>query len=174
MTAPTTTPLGPPALMGPPIDKNGNWTPLWQNFWQYLYARLGGQSAPSNSSIVGQQAYTRGAGWSGGGSAIATPTDNISITCPVAGTIENVQILTQGGPGACVIGVWKSPFLAYPPTAANSITGTDIPQITAGISYSDATLTGWTTSVNAGDVIAFHLASSSVFTTIEILLTIQA
>lgn len=105
---------------------------------------------------------------------IASASQDVYATCPVAGTIEGVRIFTVGGAGSCEVGVSKVAYASYPPVwSTNSICASDIPTISAGISYNDTTLTGWTTSVSAGDVIGFHLVSSSNFTSVQIQLWIQ-
>lgn len=164
------------------LDKNGNVSPAW---WALLLTLVSPSGNGGTAGVIQQlqaaiaeleasNGYVVGATWSGGGGAVSTPTPDISMICKSAGTIVSATILTTGGTGACQIGVWKAPYGVFPPTAANSITGLTPPAIGSGIKYQDGALVGWNTSVNAGDVIAFHLGAASVFTTIEILLTIQA
>lgn len=105
--------------------------------------------------------------------SITTPVTPIYVFCPRAGTIESVTVLTTGGTGSCVIDIWKDSFANYPPTVADSICASAKPTISSDIKYQDSTLTGWTTTVNANDVIAFNLDSTSTFTTIHIILKIS-
>lgn len=114
-----------------------------------------------------------GAVFDGAGLAIATPVNDVFVPVRATGTITKVVVLTQGGPGDCVIGVWKDVFGSYPPTSGDSITGGNDPTITAGTTLEDSTLTGWTTSVTAGDVLGFSLASSANFTQITIVLFVE-
>lgn len=109
----------------------------------------------------------KGAVWPAGA------TNLVFVNCPVPGLIKNAKIVTAGGFGNCVIDIWKAPFTSFPPTIANTITAAALPTISGGVTYSDSTLVGWTTTINAGDVLAFKLNSSSVFTEIEIVLEIQ-
>lgn len=51
-----------------PIDRNGYFTTPWAHFFQFLYDRVGGSSAPSNSQIA-----TIIAGGSGGAAIPVTP-----------------------------------------------------------------------------------------------------
>lgn len=115
----------------------------------------------------------KGASWSSKAtSAIsASEAPNISIQCPVSGTIVGVTVTTTGGTGSCVIDVEKSTYAGYPTTT--SITAAAKPTISSGTKYTDTTLTGWTTAITAGDVLKFQLESSSVFTNITIILHIQ-
>lgn len=93
--------------------------------------------------------------------------------CVSAGTILGVTLATQGGPGSCVVDIWKTSFGSFPPTVANTICASDLPTISGGSTYNDTALTGWTTSYSAGDWIAFSLKSTSVFTYILCELTVQ-
>lgn len=116
--------------------------------------------------------YRVGASWSGAGSAVSISTDIVFVQCHTAGTITKATVLTQGGTGSCVIDVWKDTYANFPPVVGDSIAAAAKPTITAGIKAVDTTLTGWTKDVAAGDIIAFHLDSTSVFTWIGISLEI--
>lgn len=104
---------------------------------------------------------------------ITIPINDVFLDMATAGTIIAVRLLTQGGPGNCEVDLWKAPFASFPPVLANSITAADLPTITAGDSYEDTLLTGWTTAVAAGDVIAVHLDSVLDFTVVSLQLEIQ-
>jgi hypothetical protein len=121
-----------------------------------------GAPGPPGSAIV-----NKGAVWPAGA------TNLVFVNCAVAGVIKSAKILTAGGPGSCATDVWKAPFASFPPTIANTIVAAAPPTISAGTTYSDSTLTGWTTSINAGDVLAFKLNASSSFTQVELVLEIQ-
>jgi hypothetical protein len=116
--------------------------------------------------------YCKGAAWDSGGALTSSPVvaAGASLVLGVAqsaGTIKSCTIATEGS-GSVVIEVWKS-FAGSIPTSANRI-GT---AALYGGSYSlDTVLSGWLTSVTAGDVFAFRLVSSSVVTWVSIVLTI--
>lgn len=118
------------------------------------------------------QVYQVGASWSGAGAEIEVPTDDVSVVCHSTGTITGYTVLTKGGSGSLVIDVWKDSYANYPPDVADSIAASAKPTISGGIKTTDATLTGWTTSVAAGDVVTFHLESVSTFTAVNIFLEI--
>jgi len=123
-------------------------------------------------SASGAGAVVKGAAWDGAGFPIgagASLTD-VAVYCPVAFTISKVTVLTRGGTGSCVIDVWNDTYANYPPTVLNTITAAAKPTISSTTKYQDATLTGWSLSVVAGDVLMFHVDSTSVFTFISILL----
>lgn len=117
---------------------------------------------------------TKGATWvSSSGAVSAASAQLVFVDCPAVGTIKVAKIVTVGGPGSCVIDIWKAPFASFPPTVANTITAAALPTIVAGTTYSDSTLTGWTTAVNVGDILAFKLNSSGGFTQVTIYLEVQ-
>lgn len=105
---------------------------------------------------------------------IAVPVNDVPLYFPNAATILGVSVLTLGGTGSCVLDIRKRPFGTYPPTGADSICAAAKPTIVSGIKYLDTTLSGWTTTVDAGDVLLFVLESSSTFRTIVIQLNLGA
>lgn len=121
----------------------------------------------------GPSPTTRGACWSAGATAILTPANDVSITIHQTCTIKKVVVLTRGGNGSCVVDIWKKAYASYPPTVLDTITAAAKPTISVGIKYEDATLTGWTTALTAGDTLIFHLDSASTFTYIAVFLLLE-
>lgn len=109
----------------------------------------------------------------GGGAIVAADANDIYTYIPHAGLIRQAVILTQGGTGSCSVDIWKDTYANFPPTDADSITAAAAPSITSDTKYSDSTLTGWTKTVAAGDVLAFHLDSSTTFEVIQVFLFIE-
>ena len=68
--------------------------------------------------------------------------------------------------GSIAIDIWKSDFSHYPPSnSLASIVGlTSVPTITNGQKYSDSSLVGWNTTINAGDCLQFYITSASAVT----------
>lgn len=114
----------------------------------------------------------RGATWVRPGT-LSVPMNDVVVRCPVNGQIAGVQILTLGGPGNCVVDIWKDTYANFPPLVSDSICASNKPTISAGVKYEDTTLTGWTTTVTAGDVLLFHLESTTAFSAIFITLFIR-
>lgn len=111
----------------------------------------------------------REAQWSNDVGAITVPINDIIRFCGARRRIKEVTVLTEGGTGSCVIGVWKANLAShFPPTAADDITGGHNVTISSGTTLQDSTLTGWNTNLYLNDVLKFHLASSSTFTFIVI------
>lgn len=98
----------------------------------------------------------------GGGSEIA---DGIAgwVQVPFACTITAVRLLADVS-GSIVVDLWAEDYANYPPTDADTITASAVPTISSATKAQDATLTGWTTSIAAGDVIYYNVDSC---TTIE-------
>lgn len=98
----------------------------------------------------------------GGGSAITTGVKGY-IEVPFAMTIDQATVLCDQS-GSIVIDVWKDTYANYPPVDADSITASAPPTVTTATKSQDTTLTGWTTSVTAEDIIGFNVDS---ITTVE-------
>jgi len=75
--------------------------------------------------------------------------------------------------GSTVIDIWKSSYETYPPLAANSICASAKPTITSDIKSTDFTLTGWTTQIDQGDILAFNVESVTAITRVTITLGID-
>ena len=98
----------------------------------------------------------------GGGTAITTGIKG-DVTIPYACTITEMTILADQT-GSIVIDVWKDTYANYPPTDADSITSAAPVTISSAVKATDSTLTGWTTSVSAGDTIRFNVDSAATIT----------
>lgn len=114
--------------------------------------------------------FQKGAMWVNNSGAVTTPTNDVVVILPRACTLTEVDILTIGGTGSCTIDIWKSTYSGFPPVIGGSICGGTPPAIASAAKYQNATLTGWTTSFAAGDVLLLHLSSSSTFTEVGITL----
>lgn len=98
------------------------------------------------------------------------------VSCPVAGTITKVRLLSADASvtsGSIVVDVWKDTYANYPPTDADSITASAPPTISTATKSEDATLTGWTTSVSAGDVFGFNVDSVTSLKRVVLELEVQ-
>lgn len=89
----------------------------------------------------------------------------VTATCTITGwTIIGDQT------GSCVIDVLRATYGAYPSTA--SITGTAKPTLTTATKATSTTLTGWSTSLTAGDVLVFNVDSASAVEQVYIALEV--
>lgn len=82
------------------------------------------------------------------------------LDVPMKLTILGWKILADQS-GSAVIDIWKAPFASFPPVSGNSITGSVQPTLSGAQGASGSTLTGWTTTIDAGDVLAFNVISCS-------------
>lgn len=76
--------------------------------------------------------------------------------------------------GDLQVDIWKTDYAGFPPTVADTITGTDKPLLASAQKNDDTALTGWTTAITVGDVLRFNIDSASVITKATLTLTIQA
>lgn len=95
----------------------------------------------------------------GGGSAITTGVKGYAEV-PYDCTIEQVTMLADQS-GSAVVDIWVDTYANYPPTDADSITASAVPTISTAIKSQDSTLTGWTTTVSAGDIVGFNVDSAA-------------
>ncbi len=93
----------------------------------------------------------------GGGSVPATGIKGF-LQIPYACTIVGWTIIADQS-GSCSIGVKKSTFAGFPTTA--SIVASAPPNLSSQQNATSTTLTGWTTTINAGDILEFDLNSVS-------------
>jgi hypothetical protein len=122
----------------------------------------GSWATPSTGSSVRSVGLTI----DGGGSVITTGVKGF-VRVPFTGTITKVTVLSTDAAatsGSIVIDVWKDTYANYPPTVADTITASAKPTITTATKSEDATLTGWTTAVTAGDIFAFKVDSVTTLT----------
>jgi len=106
----------------------------------------------------------------GGGSAITTG-EKGDITIPFACTITQWTLLADQS-GSVVVDIWKDTYANYPPTVADTITASAKPTISAATKGQSSTLTGWTTTINAGDCLAFTVDSASTVQRVTLSLTV--
>lgn len=102
----------------------------------------------------------------GGGSAITTGV-KAYLEVPFACTINRVTMLADQS-GSIVVDIWKDTYANYPPTVADTICASAKPTITTATKSQDSTLTGWTTSVVAGDILGFNVDSITTCTRVTI------
>jgi hypothetical protein len=101
----------------------------------------------------------------GGGSPISAGVKGY-LEVPFAGTITQWTILNDVS-GTIAISLWKDTYANYPPTIADNITGASSakPLTSAAIKGQSSTLTGWTTSIANGDIIAFSVDATATSVT---------
>lgn len=108
---------------------------------------------------------------SGGGATITTGIKGY-LTVPYAcKIISNTLLANQSG--SIVIDVWKDTYANFPPVDADSITASAPPTLSSAQKSTDATLTGWTTTLAAGDILAFNVDSASAVELVHLSLRVE-
>lgn len=116
----------------------------------------------TGSTPSGSVEISFGATFDGGGSDIDVDS-YVDVIIPKDIIITNYTLLADVS-GDINISVTKDVYSNYPPTSGDTITGGNNPFITSDIKNQDSTLTGWTTSINEGDIIRFTVNSCTDIT----------
>ncbi len=95
----------------------------------------------------------------GGDNAISTGV-KADIEVPFNCTILQATALADQT-GSIQVDIWKDTYANFPPTDADSITGSNPISISSSNKSQDSTLSGWTTTINAGDILRFNVDSCS-------------
>lgn len=106
----------------------------------------------------------------GGGAAIAAGQKG-HLEVPFSGTIQQATMAADQS-GSVVVDVWKTSYAGFPPASGNSICGSAKPTISSAQKSQDATLSGWTKTISAGDILAFNVDSCSSITRLAISLKV--
>jgi len=104
----------------------------------------------------------------GGGSAITTGVKGF-VEVPFACTITGWTVMGDQS-GSIVVDVWKDTYANFPPTVADTIAGSEKPTLSSAQKNQDLSLSTWTTSVAAGDILAFNVDSASTVTRVTVAL----
>jgi len=107
----------------------------------------------------------------GGGSAITTGVKGdieIGFDC----IITSCRVLPDQS-GSIVVDIWKDTYANYPPTDADTITSSTPPTVTATTKSEDTTLTSWTTTISAGNILRFNVDSVTTIERVTISLTVE-
>ena len=75
--------------------------------------------------------------------------------------------------GSIVIDIWKDTFANYPPTIADTITGSEKPTLSSALINQDLTLTTWTTDLTRGDWLRFNVDSVSTVSRVTIVIRVK-
>lgn len=107
----------------------------------------------------------------GGGAAITTGI-KMDVEIPFKCTLTAVRVLADQS-GSIVIDLWKDTYANFPPTDADSITSATPPTVTTATKAEDTTLTGWTTSFAAGDILRINVDSCTTITRVCLVLRVS-
>jgi hypothetical protein len=96
------------------------------------------------------------------------------VAVPFAGTIVKAQLIAAPS-GSATVDVRTVAFASYTgPSSTSTITASDTPALSSAASYTDSTLTGWTTALTANSVVCFYLTSPTTVTGVQARVTVAA
>jgi hypothetical protein len=98
----------------------------------------------------------------GGGTEILTGL-KMYVEIPFKCDIDRNTVLPDQS-GSIVFDIWKDTYANYPPVVGDSICASAKPTVSSGTKSQDSTLTGWTTAIAAGDILAFNVDSVTTIT----------
>lgn len=101
----------------------------------------------------------------------ATGAKKLYYPVPFACTITGWEMVADAS-GSVVIDIWKDTYANYAPVVGDTITGSAKPTITTATKANSTTLTGWTTSLAAGDYLEVNVDSVTTITNVTLTLTV--
>ena len=107
----------------------------------------------------------------GGGAVIATGVKG-DLAIDFACTITQATLLADAS-GSIVVDLWRDDYTSYPPTVADSITASAKPTLSSATKSQDATLTGWTKTLSAGDTIRVNVDSATTVKRVTLALKLR-
>jgi hypothetical protein len=107
----------------------------------------------------------------GGGSAITTGVKG-DIMIPFNCTILGWDIVADTS-GSIVVDVWKDSYANFPPTVADTITGTEKPTLSSAVKNQDTALSSWTTTLTRNDWLRFNVDSASTSTRVTVAIRVK-
>lgn len=107
----------------------------------------------------------------GGGTALTTGIKG-DLTIPFNCTVQQWTLLGDQS-GSMTLEVWSDTFANYPPSSADSITGSSAPNIAAALTGRSSTLTGWATTLSAGNTLRFAVSSCASITRANLTMVVR-
>lgn len=107
----------------------------------------------------------------GGGSVISTGQKGhivIDFDCQIL----NWTILSDQS-GSIVVDIWKDTYANFPPTVDDTITASAKPTLASAQKNQNTTLTGWTTTITAGDILAYNVDSATTVQRVTVSLKVR-
>lgn len=127
-------------------------------------AELSGGTIPASqiTGLVEEIAYS----FDEGGGVLTAGVKLPARRVPFACTINSVELFADQS-GSCVLTIRKTTYSGFPGSLA-SIVASAPPTLSAVQKSTDSTLTGWTTSIAAGDVLEFGVTSATTVTKVTL------
>jgi hypothetical protein len=108
----------------------------------------------------------------GGGAVIATGLVPGHVLIPAGFEIVEWTLLADQT-GSIVVDIWKDTYANYPPTVADTITAAAKPTISTAVKGQSSTLTSWTTTLAADDVLLFNVDSVTSIQSVTLFLKLE-
>lgn len=125
----------------------------------------GSTGATGANGTNGSSNHAFGCTFDGNGTALTT-SSKCYTTVVFGCTIVAWNILVDTG--TATVGIWKIATGTAVPTVTNTIVASAPPAISTGTAKHSTTLTSWTTTVSANDIVGFNLDSVSGATFLDI------
>lgn len=109
--------------------------------------------------------------FSAGGVTLQAGAQTNPLVMPWDYEITKVTTLADAS-GSCSVDIWRDSYANYPPVDADSITAAAPPSLAGVRKSQDSTLTGWTKTGSAGDILVAHLDSVTGLKTLSVILTV--
>jgi len=107
----------------------------------------------------------------GGGSAITTGVKG-DIMIPFDCTVLGWDIVSDTS-GSIVVDVWKDTYANFPPTVADTITGSEKPTLSSAQKNQDISLSSWTTTLTRNDWLRYNVDSATTVTRVTIAIRVK-
>ena len=107
----------------------------------------------------------------GGGAAIETG-EKGHLRIPFKCEIQRATLLADQS-GSIVVNIWKDTYANFPPAVADKITASAPPTISGAVKSEDSTLTDWTKTINADDILAFNVDSTATIERVTLTLKVK-
>jgi hypothetical protein len=130
-----------------------------------LNGACGTQGATGIQGVTGpasSMSCTMGIALDTGSSNVTTGIKKAYAKVPYNGVITGWTVLTSGSVGSISISILKCVYASFPPSSSNNICGSNYITLTSAIKNQSTTGwdTGWTTVLNAGDIIGIEILTS--------------
>lgn len=106
-----------------------------------------------------------------GSTQVITTGVKLDVVIPFACTITGWTLLADQS-GSIVVDIFKDTYANYPPVIGDKITASAPPTISTATKAQSSTLTGWTTSIAAGDVLRINVNSATTITRVTLVLDV--
>ncbi|MGD9724876.1 MAG: hypothetical protein AB7V39_00510 [Nitrospiraceae bacterium] len=130
---------------------------------QTIIDRLG----PGSSAEIRNRQLT--VVFDGLGSVVSTGPKQVYLRVPYNMTITGWELVADQT-GSIVVDIWKDTYANFPPTVADTITGSEKPTLVGQLKNQDLSLTSFSTNLTAGDYLEFNVDSASTVT--KVILTL--